>query len=60
MSTSFLSKKLFNERTFDTFYTLKNKDELKTTVLLNTDNSKHAFIDEKFAQKICDKLNISF
>ena len=60
MSASFLSENLFNERAFDTFYTLENKDELKTIVLLNTDNSKHAFIDKKFTRKVCDKLNISF
>ena len=60
MSASFLSKDLFNERTFDTLCTLENKDELKTTALLNTDNSEHAFIDKKFARKVCDKLNISF
>ena len=59
MSASFLSKDLFNERAFDTFYTLENKDEFKTIALLNTDNSKHAFIDKEFARKICDKLNIS-
>ena len=60
MSASFLSKDLFNERTFDILYTLENKNELKTTALLNIDNSKHAFIDKKFAQKICDRLNILF
>ena len=27
---------------------------------MNISNSKHAFIDKKFAQKICDKLNILF
>ena len=59
MSASSLSKDLFSERAFDTLYTLENKDELKTTALLNTDNSKHAFIDKEFARKICDKLNIS-
>ena len=60
MSASFLSKNLFNERTFNTFCTLENKDEFKTTALLNIDNSEHAFIDKEFARKICDKLNISF
>ena len=60
MSTSFLSENLFNKRAFDTFYILKNKDEFKTIVLLNTDDSKHAFIDKKFARKVCDRLNISF
>ena len=59
MSTSFLSKDLFNERTFDIFCTLENKNELKTTALLNIDSSEHAFIDKEFARKICDKLNIS-
>ena len=60
MSASFLSKDLFSERTFDTLCTLENKDEFKTTALLNIDSSKHAFIDKEFARKICDKLNISF
>ena len=60
MSASFLSKDLFNERAFDILCILKNKNELKITVLLNIDNSKHAFIDKEFARKICDKLNISF
>ena len=59
MSASFLSKDLFNERTFDTLCTLENKDEFKTTALLNIDSSKHAFIDKEFARKICDRLNIS-
>ena len=27
---------------------LKNEDKIKMTALLNTDNSKHTFIDEKF------------
>ena len=39
---------------------LKNENENKTSVLLNIDNSKHVFIDKKFAQKICEKLFISF
>ena len=39
---------------------LKNKNEIKTSTLLNTDNSKHTFIDDKFTQKICEKLFISF
>ena len=60
MSALFLSKDLFNERVFDTFCTLKNKDEFKTTALLNTNSLKHAFIDKEFARKICNKLNISF
>ena len=60
MSASFLSEDLFSERAFDTFCTLENKDEFKTITLLNTDNSKHAFIDKEFARKICDRLNISF
>ena len=60
MSASSLSEDLFNERAFDIFCTLKNKNEFKTTALLNTDNSKHAFIDKKFAREVCDKLNILF
>ena len=59
MSASSLSENLFSERAFDILYTLKNKDEFRTTALLNIDSSKHAFIDKKFAQEICDKLNIS-
>ena len=38
----------------------KNKNKIQTFVLLNTYSSKHAFIDEKFAQKVCEKLFISF
>ena len=49
---------MFNETTFDINCKLKIK--IKTIVLLNIDNSENAFIDTKFAQKICDKLNISF
>ena len=60
MSTSFLSKNLFNERVFDIFYILENKNEFKTTALLNIDKFKHVFIDIEFARKICNKLNISF
>ena len=60
MSTSILSKDLFNERTFETVCKLKNNDELKTSDLLNIDSTEHAFIDEKFAQKICEKLQIAF
>ena len=60
MSASFLSKNLFNERTFDTLCTLENKNELKTTALLNIDSSEHAFIDKEFARKVCNRLNISF
>ena len=59
MSASFLSEDLFSERAFDTLCTLENKNEFKTTALLNTDSSEYAFIDKKFARKICDKLNIS-
>ena len=59
MSTLFLSKKLFSERAFDIFYTLENKDEFKTIVLLKIDSSKHTFIDKKFSREICHKLNIS-
>ena len=59
MSASSLSKNLFSERTFDISYTLENKNELKTIALLNIDNSKHVFIDKKFAREVCDKLNIS-
>ena len=59
MSASSLSENLFNERAFDTLCILKNKDEFKTIVLLNTDSSEHAFIDKKFARKIFDRLNIS-
>ena len=56
MSTSILSKNLFNERAFETFYKLKNNNEFKTFNLLNTDNTEHVFIDEKFAQESCEKL----
>ena len=60
MSTLFLWDNLFSERVFNILDTLKNKNKLKTTALLNIDNSKHAFIDKEFAREICDKLNISF
>ena len=60
MSTSILSKNLFNERTFETVCKLKNNDKFKTSDLLNIDNTKHVFIDEKFAQKVCEKLQIAF
>ena len=60
MSTSILSKNLFNDRAFETVYKLKNNDELKTFDLLNIDSTEHAFIDEKFAQEICEKLQIAF
>ena len=59
VSASSLSKDLFSERAFDILCTLKNKNELKITALLNIDNSEHAFIDKKFARKVCDILNIS-
>ena len=51
---------MFNEKVFDINCKLKNKKEIKTFVLLNIDNSKIAIIDTKFAQKTCNKLNISF
>ena len=60
MSTSILSKNLFNERAFETICKLKNNDEFKTFDLLNIDNTEHAFIDEKFARKVCEKLQIAF
>ena len=60
MSASILLKDLFNKRTFETVYKLKNNDELKTFNLLNTDSTKHIFIDEKFAQEVCEKLQITF
>ena len=41
----FLSKDLFNKKAFDINYKLKIKEEIKTTALLNTDNSEIAFID---------------
>ena len=60
MSTSVLSKNLFNERAFETVCKLKNNDEFKTSDLLNIDSTEHVFIDEKFAQKIREKLQIAF
>ena len=60
VSTLFVSRNLFNKKTFDINCKLKDKEEIKTFALLNTDHSKIAFIDTKFAQRICDKLNISF
>ena len=39
---------------------LKTKNKIETFVLLNINNSKPAFIDEKFVHKICEKLLISF
>ena len=60
VSTLCLSKNLFNEKTFDINCKLINKIKIKTFVLLNIDNSKIAFIDTEFAQKICDKLNVLF
>ena len=60
MSASILSKDLFNERAFKTVCKLKNNDEFKTFDLLNTDSIEHAFIDEKFARKVCEKLQIAF
>ena len=39
---------------------LKNESKIKTFALLNIDNSKHAFIDEKLVQKHCEKLFVSF
>ena len=59
MSALILSKDLFNERTFEIVCKLKNNDELKTFDLLNIDNTKHVFIDKKFAQEICEKLQIT-
>ena len=59
MSASVLSKDLFNDRAFETVCKLKNNDEFKTSDLLNTDSTEHAFIDEKFARKICEKLQIT-
>ena len=60
MSALILSKNLFNERAFETVCKLKNNDEFKTSDLLNTDSTKHAFIDEKFAREVCEKLQIAF
>ena len=60
MSTSILSKNLFNDRAFETVCKLKNNDEFKTSDLLNIDSTEHAFIDEKFVQEICEKLQITF
>ena len=60
MSASVLSKDLFSDRAFETVCKLKNNDEFKTSDLLNTDSTEHAFIDEKFAQKVCEKLQIAF
>ena len=60
MSISVLSKNLFSERAFETVRKLRNNDEFKTSNLLNIDSTKHAFIDEKFAQKVCEKLQITF
>ena len=60
MSASVLSENLFNERAFETVCKLKNNDEFKTFDLLNTDSTKHAFIDEKFAREVCEKLQIAF
>ena len=59
MSTSILSKNLFNDRAFETVCKLKNNDEFKTSDLLNIDSTKHAFIDKKFARKVCKKLQIA-
>ena len=39
---------------------LKNKNKTRTFVLLYINSSKHAFIHEKFAQEICEKLFILF
>ena len=60
MLTSFLSKNLFHEGIFNILYMLKNKNKIETFSLLNIDNSKHIFIDNKFALKICEKLLILF
>ena len=60
MLTLFLSKNLFHERIFIIIYMLKNKNKNKTFILLNIDNSEHAFIDKKLTQKQCEKLFISF
>ena len=60
MSASVLSKNLFNERTFEIVCKLKNNDKFKTSDLLNIDSTKYAFINKKFAQKICEKLQIAF
>ena len=56
----FLSKNLFNEKAFNINCKLKNKIKIQTFALLNIDNLKIVFIDTKFEQKICDKLNILF
>ena len=60
MSTSILSKDLFNEQVFEIVYKLKNNNKFKTSDLLNIDSTEHIFIDEKFAQEICEKLQITF
>ena len=60
VSALFLSRNPFSEKAFDINCKLKNKENIKTFALLNTDNSKIVFIDIEFAQQICNKLNISF
>ena len=45
---------------FKIVYRLKSNDKFKIFDLLNIDNSKHTFIDEKFERKICEKLKIAF
>ena len=49
---------LVNERLI--LFVFSKKNQLKTTALLNINSSKYAFIDKRFAQEICDKLNISY
>ena len=56
MSTSFLSKDLFNNQTFNIVCKLRNEDKIKTSDLLNIDNTEHAFIDKKFAQNFFKKI----
>ena len=50
---------MFSERAFDTICMLGNEDEIKTSALLDTGSSGHAFIDEEFAREVCEKLDIS-
>ena len=60
MSTLILLKNLFNKRTFEINCKLKNNDEFKTSDLFNINSIEHAFINEKFARKTCEKLQITF
>ena len=60
VSSSSLPGNFFAEEALATSCTLGNKEEIKTTALLDTGATRYSFVDRLMAQHICENLVIEF